>query len=137
MATDATTAYSHRDAEALRPGERLPYSDVGAQIFLWIIWVAAFAFWAFFMMADLGIMRDVMAGGPGTVMGGVDLGGGGFVMMSVVGVVVLGIAIAYGAARWATRDRSKDPLTEASTAALYNSIERGGDHPDRDSYRPA
>lgn len=134
MASDGTTTYRNdyaADGARVRPGERLPYRDVGAQIFLWIAWVLAFAFWAFFMMVDWGIVRDVMAGGPGTVLGGVDFGGGGFVMMSVVGVIVLGVAIAYGAARWATRDRSKDAMTEASTAALYDSIERGGQDPRR------
>jgi hypothetical protein len=136
-------------AEAVRPGERAPYRDAGAQIFLWIAWVLAFALWVGSLIIDVGIVRDIAQGGPGALMGGVDAGGGGFFVITVLGVIVLGIAIAYGAARWATRDRRADPMTEASTAALYNSIERaGGDDQvtrspedrrprDRESYRPA
>ena len=68
--------------------------------------------------------------------------------MEVVGVVALGAAIGWGALRWATRDKRLDPITEASTAALYDGVARnGGDDrvsrspearrgDERDSYRP-
>ena len=92
---------------------------VGEQIFLWVAWVAAFGFWAFSMQTAFGIM-DAIFTTPATVMGAVDLGGIEFALMSIVGVLVLGIAIAYGAARYATRDRSLDPVTEAATAKLYD-----------------
>jgi hypothetical protein len=138
-----------RRADAVRPGERAPYKDAGAQIFIWIAWCLLFAFWTFSMIIDVGIFRALAQGGPGSIRGGVGPGGAGFFLMTVLGAIVLGIAIAYGAARWATRDRRSDAMTEASTAALYNAIERaGGDdevarspesrRPDqRDSYRPA
>lgn len=111
---------------AVRPGERAAYRDAGAHIFIWIAWALAFAFWVFSMGIDWGILRDIAQGGPGSILGGVDAGGAQFFLLTVLGVIVLGIAIAYGAARWATRDRRMDPVTEASTAALYDSIERGG-----------
>lgn len=112
-------------AAAMRPGERAPYRDRGAQIFIWIAWALAFAFWVFSMGIDVGIIHDIAQGGPGSFLGGVDAGGAQFFLLTVLGVIALGIAIAYGAARWATRDRRMDPVTEASTAALYDSIEIG------------
>lgn len=143
---DGTTTATYRDASEAGRARRA-YADVGAQIFLWIAWVAAFGVWAFFMSVDVGIVRAIQAGGHNTLMGGVDAGGAGFVLMDVVGgLVVLGVAIAYGAARWATRDRSRDPMTEAATAEIYDAAERGvppygapgtrGDDP-VDGYRPA
>src|SRR5512146_3242705 len=92
---DATTADDAReDASA-------GYPDVGAQIFLWIAWTLAFAPRPFFMSIDVGIL-----------------------VFTVLGVVALGGALLFGATRWATRDRSRDAMTEASTAALYDSMER-------------
>jgi hypothetical protein len=98
---------------------RAPVTYVGEQIFLWIAWVAVFGFWAFSMQTAFGIM-DAIFTTPATVMGGVDLGGIEFAIFSGLGVVVVALAIAYGAARWATRDRSLDPVTEAATAKLYD-----------------
>lgn len=99
--------------------ERSGSNYLGEQIFLWVAWAAAFAFWAFSMQTAIGIMGAIMSS-PATVMGAVDLGGIEFVLFSGVGVLVVALAIAYGAARWATRDRSLDPVTEAATAKLYD-----------------
>ncbi|MDB5495850.1 MAG: hypothetical protein JWP86_3187 [Phenylobacterium sp.] len=145
--TDGAASYDARttDGEAARDS----YRSAGEQIFLWVAWTLAFAFWAFSMSTAVGILDAIAARPPGGLEGGVDPGGGGVFLMSVVAVVLLGIAIAYGAARWATRDKRLDPVTEASTAALYDAVDRsGGDdmisrspearRPDeRDSYRPA
>jgi hypothetical protein len=50
--------------------ERVGYRDVGATIFLWVAWLLAFAFWAFFMSSFFGILHDIAAGGPGSLLGG-------------------------------------------------------------------
>jgi hypothetical protein len=150
--TPETAAYGARRESVVvaeRPGGR----DIGAQIFLWLAWALAFGFWALTMSSFFGILEALGSGAPGGLQdglqGGVDAGGVGFFLMDVVGgVVVLGLVLAYGMTRWATRDRRMDPVTEASTAALYDRVERGGGEdmvsrsPDarrpaeRDAYRP-
>lgn len=143
--SDGTTTY-YGGAEA-STGERGGYG-AGGQVFLWIAWSIAFAFWAFTLSSFVGILTDIHRTGAQGLEGGIDAGGAGWLMMEVVGVVVLGAGIAWGAARWATRDKRLDPMTEASTAALYDSIEKGGDEAvsrspearrpqERDSFRPA
>lgn len=123
---------------------------MGETIFLWVAWTLAFVFWAFFMSTFFGIFHELGAGAPGGLEGGADAGGLGFLMMDVIGgVVLLGGALAWGEFRTSRRNRSLDPATEASTAALYDRAERrGGDDRsarspeareplERDSYRPA
>jgi len=124
------------------------YRDPAGTAFLWIAWAVVFAFWAFSMSTFFGILQAIAAGGPGTIMGGVGAGGAGYLFMDLIGgVIVLGVALAWGMAQYATRDKRRDAVTEASTAALYDEVERaGGDDlvarsPDarrpeeRDSYR--
>ncbi|HSV03296.1 MAG TPA: hypothetical protein VLI41_08825 [Phenylobacterium sp.] len=126
--SDGTTPHSRREAgrEADRAQEaRRGYGDVGAQIFLWLAWALAFAFWVFSMTIDAGILHALAQGGHNTLMGGLDSSGAGFFLIGVFGFIVLGIAIAYGAARWATRDKRLDPVTEAATAEIYDDAERG------------
>jgi hypothetical protein len=120
--SDGTTTYEMRTLE--RDRAETGYRSVGEQIFLWVAWTAAFAFWAFSMSTFFGILDAIAASPPGGLMGGMDAGGAGFLLMTVVGVAALGLIIAYGAVRWATRDKSLDPVTEASTAALYDAEER-------------
>ena len=122
--TDATTAEGHGEV-VYSERERRGYSGAGEQVFLWIAWVLAFAVFAFFMQVDVGIMQAIQEGGPNSLMGGLDSGGASYFIIYVLGVIVLGMAIAYGAARWATRDRSRDPLTEAATRELYDAAARG------------
>jgi hypothetical protein len=148
MSTYETSAgyEARRDGETV---ERAGHHHAGEQIFLWLAWTLAFAFWALTMSTFFGILRALSSGVPGGIQGGVDAGGAGFFLIDVVGgVIVLGVALAWGMARWATRDKRLDPITEASTAALYDRIERGGGEdmtsrsPDarrpeeRDAYRP-
>jgi len=128
--------------------ETTRYRDPGGTAFLWIGWALAFAFWAFTMSSFFGIISALNSGAPGGLKGGFDAGGAGWFLMEVVGVVALGAAIGWGALRWATRDKRLDPITEASTAALYDGVARnGGDDrvsrspearrgDERDSYRP-
>ncbi|HEX3700678.1 MAG TPA: hypothetical protein VHV27_08400 [Phenylobacterium sp.] len=104
---------------AERVEARRTYRDVGAQIFVWVAWSLAFAFWAFTMSSFFGILQAIASNPPGGLMGGVDSGGANLILW-VLGLIVLGLVIAYGAARWATRDRALDPVTEASTARLYD-----------------
>lgn len=123
---NARSAYgeAYRD-ESYSETDRRSYRDVGAQIFLWLAWAVAFAFWVFSMSIDAGILRALAQGGHDTLAGGLDSSGALFFLIGVLGFIVLGIAIAYGAARWATRDKRLDPTTEAATAELYDEVERG------------
>ena len=134
----ATQPYSHSTAAAVHPSEAANYApdlnapkslrrDVGAQAFIWLAWAAAAAFWAMGMTAFFGILASI-GSNPQAPQGGGDVGGVGWFMTTVVGVAVLGIAMAYGAVRYSTRDKSKDPMTERATAALYDTIaDQGGE----------
>jgi hypothetical protein len=123
MITRSHDGSSSDSIAEVRDASRRPYADVGANVFLWIAWAIAFAFWAFSMQTTVGILEDI-ATTPASVMGAVDLGGIGFAIMTIGAVIVLGAAIAWGAERWATRDRSLDPVTEAATARLYDDAGR-------------
>ena len=99
-------------------------SGVAGKIFLWIAWALAAAFWAFLLTTAVGILEAADnpalhapggAGGPSLI---------GFLMMG--GLVALGLAIAWGMTRWAGRDKSRGPLTEAATHAEYDMIEAAG-----------
>jgi hypothetical protein len=131
----ATDIYSHgsptydarHDGGAAGTSSTSTYRDPAGTAFLWVTWALAFAFWAFFMMVFFGILEAIAHGGPGSIRGGFDAAGGGFLFMDVIGgIVLLGGAIAWGMARWATRDKRRDALTEAATAELYDSVERAG-----------
>lgn len=120
MAIDAYSDGRAANADALR--ER----SVGEHIFIWIGWALAAAFWGATMTTFFGIIRAVQQPTPGA-MGATDAGGVGFLLMDVVGgLVVLGLAIAFGMFQFARRNRSLDPVTEASTARLYDIVERNG-----------
>jgi hypothetical protein len=148
---DTTTPYAvHASADRRGATASRTQPVTGPTIFVWIAWALAAAFWALTMTTAAGILQATGNGaGPGPTGGAVDAGGAGWGLINVVGVTILGLAIAYGAYRYATRDRKKDPMTEASTAALYDEIESGADdgmsdrspeanRPDeRASYRPA
>lgn len=116
-----TTDAYRADAAAT---ERAGYRDVGATIFLWVAWTLAFAFWAFSMSTFFGILQAIADHGPGGLIGGVDMGGGAYAVIDVLGgVIVLGLVLIYGMARYASRDKAMDPATEAATKDLYD---RGG-----------
>lgn len=131
--TDQTTPYAGVRTEAHARHDTAyahgGHWGAGATIFTWVAWALAASFWAATFTTALGIFESIthptqQVGGSG----GVDAGGVGWAMIDVVGgVIVLGLALAYGLFRYATRDKRMDPVTEASTAALYNGIERGGD----------
>jgi hypothetical protein len=125
--TDQSTPFAHSRAEARVQSDYVPH-HLGSTLFLWIAWALAAAFWAATFTTAMGILQAVTSPTAGPA-GGVDAGGIGFAMMDVIGgMVILGLALAYGMYRYTTRDKRMDPVTEASTAALYNNIERrGGD----------
>jgi hypothetical protein len=125
--TEQSTPYADT-RPAAAPSAYLPHSP-GSTIFLWIAWALAAAFWSATFSTALGIMEAVSHPADTAGVGGADAGGVGFALMDVVGgIVILGLAIAYGLYRYSTRDKRLDPVTEATTAALYDSIERqGGD----------
>jgi hypothetical protein len=98
--------------------------SVGENIFIWIAWALAAAFWGATLTTFFGILRSVATPTPG-VMGGDNAGGVGYVLMDVVGgMVLLGLAIALGSVMVARRNRRLDRLTEAGTAALYDKSDR-------------
>jgi hypothetical protein len=112
------------DAEATR--ER----SLGEHIFIWTAWALAAAFWGATMTAFAGILRAITEPSSG-VAGRADAGGVAWVLIDVVGgLLILGLALAYGSAIVARRNRRLDSVTEAGTAALYDRIERfGGEKP--------
>ena len=115
---DAYRAEGRRELDA--PRER----SVGELVFIWIAWALAAAFWGMTMTTIMGIVRSVMAPGPG-VTGNADAGGIAWVLIDVVGgLVLLGLAMAYGAWMFAHRNRALDPVGEAATAELYDRSER-------------
>lgn len=99
---------------------------VAGKIFLWVAWALAAAFWAFSLTTGIGIINSIgPASGPGP--GEADAGGVSWMLINLVGgVLILGGALAYGAYRYATRDKSKDAMTEAATHAEYDMIEANG-----------
>lgn len=119
---DGAYASERRDdayAETTSPG-------VGGQIFLWVAWGLAAAFWAFSLTTGIGIINSL---GPADGPGAGETGAGGISWMLINfigGVVILGGALAYGAYRYATRNKANDPLTEAATHAEYDMIEANG-----------
>jgi hypothetical protein len=147
--TDQSTPYAETRADgAHRQAGYGAHRDLGATIFVWVAWAAAAFFWGVTLTTAfniLGTPAPAQALGPGEA----DAGGVGWGLMNFVGVIILGMAIAYGAFRYFTRDKRKDPMTEASTHALYDNIERrGGDDEsalspeahraeERDAYRTA
>jgi len=99
---------------------------VGGQIFLWVAWALAAAFWAFSLTTGIGIINSL---GPasGPAAGEADVGGISWMLINFIGgVVILGGALAYGVYRYATRNKANDALTEAATHAEYDMIEAGG-----------
>lgn len=61
---DGTSTYDARTTDrevAAREG----YQHAGEQIFLWVAWTLAFAFWAFSMSTAMGIMEAIAARPPG------------------------------------------------------------------------
>lgn len=119
-----SSAYDGRPAGA----EDTTGSGIGGKTFIWIAWAMAAAFWAFTLTTAVGILRAMSGGaadGPGP--GEVDAGGLSLMLISGVGgILILGGAIAYGAYRYATRDKALDPLTEAATHAEYDMVEAAG-----------
>ena len=153
MASDTYSEGTYSDRTAYTADhsgdlETTGYRDPGGIAFIWIGWTLAFAFWALTMSSFFGIISTIMSTTPAGPKGGMDGGGAAWFVMEVVGVLALAAALGWGVLRYATRDKSLDPMTEASTAALYDSVERnGGDDmvsrspearrpQDRDSYRP-
>jgi hypothetical protein len=123
---DRTTVYGQGEGEAHREvrTERAPIG--GGLIFLWVAWLLAGAFWLFSFGIDVGILKAVQH--PfAQVNGSAGASGVGWMLIDVVGVLVVGLALLYGLARYTTRNRRNDPVTEATTAALYD---QAGDEPD-------
>jgi hypothetical protein len=112
----------HEDASDRTTGR----GDMAGRIFLWAAWIIGAAFWAFAAASPISIVSALLTHPPAGEPGGADLGGIGFLLMDVIGgMVVLGLVIAYGSWRWASRDKRLDPMTEAATRQEYADIARG------------
>jgi hypothetical protein len=112
--------------------ERGSYGSGPARIVLWLFLLAALGFFApFAWVVDMGILSAANTPAPNAPP--VDGGGVGWLLQTVVGVVLLGLALAGAAAWTATRNRAKDPITEAATAKIYDAPDRrtADDDPDR------
>jgi hypothetical protein len=115
------TAHSHTvDAAA---GERRSYGHATERNVLWVLLILNLAwFTPFAVSTGSGIMQALMRS-PAWTEGAQGASGAGYLLMDVVGVLVLGLAIAWGLLRYQTRNRALDPLTEAATREEY-------EHPD-------
>lgn len=129
MSADDTPYIAPRENVTL---ERGSYGGGAARIVLWLFLLAALGFFLpFAWMVDTGIMTSTRTPVPSASP--VDAGGVGWLLQTVGGVVVLGAVLAGAAAWTATRNRAKDPMTEAATAAIYDAPDRRtpDDDPDR------
>src|SRR5438270_13701375 len=98
----ATAPYDERTAGYAAPEEARERS-VGEHIFIWIAWALAAVFWGATMTTFMGIVEAVSQPSPG-VSGGADAGGVGFLLMDVIGgLLLLGLAMAYGSWMYARR----------------------------------
>jgi hypothetical protein len=123
----AVRTYGDYDAPAAEAGYETTGSGLGGKIFIWVAWAAAAIFWGFTLSTGIGILKAANNPALTSGEGGMDLGGLAWFLMEVVGgVVVLGLAIAWGTARWASRNKAMDPVTEATTRAEYDMAEAAG-----------
>jgi hypothetical protein len=124
MATpDYDPADGHPSARAA--GSRRERS-VGEHVFIWLAWALAAAFWGASMTTFVGILQAAAQPAPALASGAADVGGSGFLLMTVAAATLLGAALAYGMIRSNQSDPRRAPATEARTAELYDSIERQG-----------
>jgi hypothetical protein len=122
----ASTLYDERTSYAARDEDAPRYRSLAEHIFIWVAWALAAAFWGATMTTMVEILRTLTQSTP-AVVGGVDFGGAGYLVMDVIGaLVLLGGALAYASWMYARRDRRLDPVREAATAELYDAIERQG-----------
>jgi hypothetical protein len=123
----AVRTYSEHDDGPLDGTYESTAGGVAGTIFLWLAWAAAAIFWGFMLTTGAGILAagdNPAIGRPG---GSADAGGIGWLLIDVIGgMVVLGLAIAWGMSRWASRDKRLDPLTEAATAVEYDMVDAAG-----------
>lgn len=89
--------------------------EMGGRVFLWLAWAAACGLWALTMSSFVGIL---------TALSGTQGGGSAWLPMAA-GVAIFVAAIIWIAAHLASRDQRLNPVTEASTAALYEPAGRG------------
>jgi hypothetical protein len=122
----AGAPYEERSAFRDRPLDDAPRErSLGEHVFIWIAWALAAAFWGAVLTTGVGIVRSVSQ--PSPAVGGVEAGGIGYLLLAVVGgMLLLGLAMAYGSWMFARRNRRLDPVTEAATAELYDRAGRPG-----------
>jgi hypothetical protein len=124
----AVRPYSSDYDDSYAGPEETTGSGVAGKTFIWIAWALAAAFWAFTLTTSVGILQAMGGGaadGPGP--GEVDAGGLSWMLINVVGgMIILGGALAYGAYRYATRDKGLDAVGEAATRVEYDMVEAAG-----------
>lgn len=138
-----------RDDTYVHTEETTTYRRPGEQAVIWILWALAFAFWAFSFSSAIGIFHEVFQPAAEQVPGGPGGGELGLILLAGVAFFLFAVGLIWASIRAAGRDKGLDATTEASTRALYDTVERaGGDDMvtrspgarkpfERDSYRPA
>lgn len=106
--------------DTTHPADRRGIS--GELVFVWLALLATtVVFTPFAAMTFWGIVSasppTPAPGEPGAISA---VSGSGYVIMDILGVTLLGVGLAYGAYKYHTRDRRKDPVTEQATEALYD-----------------
>jgi hypothetical protein len=91
----------------------------GELVFIWLALLAAtVAYVPFAAMTFWGIVTSPPP--PAGPEGISATSGAGYVITDMLGVILLGLGLAYGVYKYHTRDRRLDPVTEEATGALYN-----------------
>ena len=117
---NAAATHDHPSAAA-KPGY-----DAGARIFIWLAWLVAFGFWALSVATAFGILAAMANPAPTAQAQELGAGGIGFSLITIIAVAALGIAMAWAAFQYATRDKRMDPITEQATEDLYDAVEAAG-----------
>ncbi len=93
--------------------------DPGYLVLTLLLFIAVAGFLPVATMTGGGILQAVADGGA-AASAGTPPSAIPYLLIDVVGVVLLGLGLAYGVYRYHTRDRRLDPLTEAATKAQYD-----------------
>jgi len=116
-----------RAASPSRVGDKQDRAPAGPGVaFLWIALLLNLAWFSAFAVSTGGGILQAIAQ-PSAAFGGdvtVRAGGAQWALMEVVGVAVLGLALAYAALRYHTRDRRLDPAAEAAARDIYDNAAR-------------
>jgi len=116
-----------RAASPSRAGDDRERAPAGPGVaFLWVALLLNLAWFSAFAISTGGGILEAVAQPSAAFAGDVTVRAGGaqWALMEVVGAMVLGLALAYAALRYYTRDRQLDPAAEAAARDIYDNAAR-------------